>query len=214
MTIETNVVGGTIQKVKITVPEQTSKPVREAHTTAKVLNKDSRLATVAEAIHDTQTLRNAKGRYLLAVDSKNLPANAGWYLVQRQTDNISFKPMFGKQAQILINEGRWDEVLYVNQSAVNAAKESRPLVLLFYGNGLMWYLVANDWPDVDARVALANPVDGKTNASQPAKIKGFLRDADAAEKVILRLHERFATTREIEMLQKFVRTARMKLETK
>ncbi len=152
MTTQMIHIGKPAQKIQVTVPEQSDKPVRYAHETAKALNKESRLATFAETVNDKQILAKANRKYLLAVDSKDLPANAGWYLVQRQTDNISVEPTSGKQAQVLINEGRWDEALYVNQSAVNAAKESRPLVLL--AGGGMGYLDAFGWPDLDARVVL------------------------------------------------------------
>ena len=66
-------------------------------------------------------------------------------------------------------------------------------------------LLAIDWPDLPARVALVRLEAKQSEAAKPAAIEGLLRDADAAEKFIPELSERHATTAEIELLQGVLR---------
>ncbi len=140
---------------QITVPDQELRPVREAYGTAKSLHGE--LAGFIDTVMNRTELERAKKEvYLLAVAHNGLPEIAGWYQVYRET--ARFNPMSDEDATGFMNEGRWDEVLYVNQNAVNAAKESRPLVLRVYYDCMgMVYLYADDWPGYVARVALVKP---------------------------------------------------------
>lgn len=174
-----NAVSRTIQTIKVTIPEQTPRPVKSAHKTAKSLDKDSRLATFAETIQDVQILKDVKGdmKYLftpLAVDSKGLPKEAGWYQVTREKE-VCFASISDNEARALKNTNRWDEVLYVNEGAVNAAIEGRPIALgLGYGGG-GWLIGAGDWPNVDARVALVKLFGFRLFL---LRLEGFLRKAE------------------------------------
>ena len=128
MATQKRTIGRALQKV--TMPEQSSKPVMDAYATAKSLR--GTLATLKETIFDTQILTNAKeGRYLLAVDSKDLPTVPKWHKVIRDknTNSVNFESISEKEANSLINADRWNEVLYVNESAIKAAKEQRPVAL-------------------------------------------------------------------------------------
>ena len=85
-TTEVSAVSITAPEIQVTVPRQSPKQVRKAHATAKLLsNGDSevRLATIAEALWNVKILRRAKDRYLMAVDSRDLPPDKGWHLVVR-----------------------------------------------------------------------------------------------------------------------------------
>ena len=216
----TNVVSRTTQTIKVTVPEQPLRPVRDAYATASLLDSlldsNSKLANFNQVM-DAQILSDARGKYLLAVDPTGLPAEKEWHQVYRAADGISFKRISSKQAQTLIDEGRWNAVLYVNQSAINAAREKRPVALdVDYSYRFWGYLYADDWPGYDARVALAKPVaeGGIEAAAQPKEVKGLLREDDVGEveKIISRLRERPATMGEIETLQGFVRRVKEELE--
>jgi len=152
MTTQERVIDRTTQKV--TVPKQSLKPAWDAYATAKSLG--GILATFKETLSDTQILQKAKeGRYLLALDPKDLPQKDGWHRVVRANE-VSFEPVSKKEATSLRNADRWNEILYVNESAINAAKSSRPVTLgadncNFSGRRC---LIADDWSDGDSRVAV------------------------------------------------------------
>lgn len=77
---------------------------------------------------DVNVLQKAKDDgYLLAVDPKDLPKETGWYFVDRK--NNCFVPIDENAADKLIKDGCWNEVLYVNKSAIHAAEESHPVTL-------------------------------------------------------------------------------------
>ncbi len=82
---------------------------------------------------DLSTLREAKeDRNLLAVDSSGVPKEKGWHEVVRTDSGVSFKPINEKQAQALIDQNRWHDVLHVNESAIKASEEKRPVALDAY----------------------------------------------------------------------------------
>lgn len=163
---------------RVTVPDQKPSLVRDAHAAANLLDKDSRLATFAETVWDVRALTDSKDRYVLAVDPKDLPKEAGWYRVVRSTRGVNFKPMTETRTQTLRREGRGDEVLYVSQNAVNAAKEGRPLALDADYGGRM-YLYAGDWPDYDARVALVKlEVERMLRLDEGKVLKVTFRDGE------------------------------------
>ena len=138
---------------QVTVPNQELKPVKYAYETARLLNGD--LANIKETVMNKGELEKARRNYLLAVAGEGLPEVEGWYQVNRETASIdSITPDVAAQ---LRNEGRWNAVLYVNQSAINAAREKRPVALDVSYYGFRRYLDADDWPGDVARVALAKP---------------------------------------------------------
>lgn len=156
---------------QVKVPEQSLTSVRDAHATARRL--DGILADFAPTILNVQVLQKAReGGYLLAVDSKTLPKQEGWHLVVRKDsdhDTLTFVPIAEDHANALIREGRMYDVLYVNKSAIKAAEEERPVALIVvFDNRYRRYLLALDWPNYDARVALSSPREA--SEPQPAKV--------------------------------------------
>jgi hypothetical protein len=146
------------QIAKVTVPEQSLKPVKDAYATVKALGEDLRLGTFTETVCDTQLLINNRGN-LLAVDSKDLPKNKkgeyqeGWFQIIRADGEISYKSISEKESKAFRTEEHWQDVLYVDSSAVKAANEKRPIALGVVG----WdrrCLLADGWPNDVARVAL------------------------------------------------------------
>lgn len=150
------------------VPEQSRKPVKDAYDTAKKLG--GILATFNETIRDLRALKNASDsyvfNYMLAVNPKGLPREAGCYRVER-TDEVKYIPISKDEAEILIFNGRLYDVLYVTETAVNAAKEGRPIALGFKFR-FQWIqgISVNDLPDEDAQVALSRQVVPQANAAQ------------------------------------------------
>ena len=134
----------------ITVPEQALAPVTDAHKTAHLLG--SRLGTFLEAISEGQILKEAReGKYLLAVDPKDLPTKIGWHRIFR-AEELIFEPISGQEADIkFMCKGRWDEVVYINKHSVNATKEKQPIALECGQRCLM----ANGRPKSDAKVVVA-----------------------------------------------------------
>ncbi len=191
-----------VTRKSVIIPEQTPKSVRDAFDTARALGGP--LATFKETIGALKALKDARGNYVLAVDPKDLPKKAGWYRVER-ADEVSFVPILATTAQKLRSEGRLYDVLYVGESAVNAAKEGRPVALdvdyddVDYDNVRDWFLVAYDWPDYGARVALSSQAAPQANAVPAAllrraqeqlnKINETARDdaTDAIEEVLRRV---------------------------
>ena len=153
---------------QVIVPEQPLSPVGNARETARALG--GTLAAFDEAVGDVSALAKAKeGRYLLAVDSKGLPKEEGRYLIIRKNGKVTFRSIKEKKADKIILEGRYNEVLYNNESALKAAKEGRPVALdVDWGRSGGWYLDAVGWPDDVARVALSNetlPRQSRVNKS-------------------------------------------------
>ncbi len=164
---------------QVIVPEQTPSPVKSARETARSLG--GILATFDEAAADVGALAKAKeGKYLLAVDSTGMPKEEGWHLVIRENGKITFKSIKEKEADKIISKGRYDEVLYVNESALKAAKEERPVALDFV-NGGRRYLGAVDWAGCGARVALSSQA---SEASAP-QITSILRVENKDQTVVL-----------------------------
>jgi hypothetical protein len=148
------------QIAKVTVPEQSLKPVKDAYATVKSLGEGLRLGTFTETVADTQLIINNRGR-LLAVDPKDLLKNKkgeyqeGYYQIIRIEEVISYKPISEKEADKLRHEEHWQDVLYVDSSAVKAANEKRPIALDVYDLWDRRYLYASDWPNDVARVVVA-----------------------------------------------------------
>jgi len=132
-------------------------PVKNARVIAKVL--DHVLATAKETIFDISILTEMRERrgLLLAVDSKDLPREKGLYEVER-TNVVNFKLINEIQAQALIRQGRWYDLLFLSKSAANAAKEERPVALVSYsGRGRNLSIVV--CPGENVQVAIVKPKD-------------------------------------------------------
>lgn len=153
----------------ISVPDQTPTYVRDAHETAKKLG--GTLASFDAVTMNVVELQKAKTNYVLAVDPKNMPKEAGWHRVDRDTENnrITFVSITGTAATELIGARKEFDVLYVNQSAVDAANEGRPVVL--GALPVNWdgrCLDASGWPDDRvALVALSSPSQADSAAAAP-----------------------------------------------
>lgn len=106
-------------------------------------------------VMDMDTLSEAKGgRYLLALSPKGLDGmKAGWHQVMREPHKAAYLKSVTKNNAIrLMREGKWHDVLYVDQCAMDAKQEGRPIALdAFSGQ----FLFADEWPDCYAIVALA-----------------------------------------------------------
>jgi len=112
---------------KIILPDQSPTQIGHAFATADSLG--GTLATFKETISNTHILEIAKANgYSLAVDPKDLPRQKGWYQIVRDNDT-RFKPISEKEAESFTKDKRWGEVLCVNENAVNAARDRRPVLL-------------------------------------------------------------------------------------
>lgn len=154
---------GTIPRAII--PDQYPTKARDARNTAKRLGneltskeksgKSYELATILDTM-GVQTLKKAKhGGFLLAVDSKSLEDKTeGFYLVVREQDKIYIKTATKAEVQELMSKDKWHDLLYIDQSAIDAAKDNnRPVVLSCYGK-YGRHLYAADWPDYGVKVPL------------------------------------------------------------
>ena len=136
------------------VPDQEPSQIKYAYSTARSLHGE--LAGFRDTAMTKAELEKAKeAGYLLAVAPEGLPKANGWYQVCH--DTASFKSISEEEATSLKKAERWDEVLYVNQGAVIAAEESRPLALGVGYNKGRGNLYVGNWPDLPARVALVKP---------------------------------------------------------
>jgi hypothetical protein len=86
------------------------------------------------------------------------------------------------KAKELIKEGRWNGVLYVNQSAITAAAEKRPIALNVDCDGLSRRcLNANGWSDNGARVALVKGAKPEPKLVDVTAMENLLRRLGPAE---------------------------------
>ena len=79
-----------------------------------------RLTGIEETLMITAELERAKSEgHLLVVRGEGLPETAGWYKIDRKTASIT--PIANGASEKLRNDGCWDKVLRVDQSAVDAS---------------------------------------------------------------------------------------------
>ena len=126
------------------------------------------LAGIRESFTNMVELKRALWRTNhVAVAPDGLPESSGWYKIDSGT--ASLNPIILAVAKQLTLDGRGDEVLHVNQSAVDAARGGcRPLTLGVGYWDSYWYFFVDDCTHALALVALVMPGKEDDEVESPA----------------------------------------------
>ena len=133
------------------VPKQNLKLVPAPN----ALNQIKFTANLAATIMDLSILREAeRKRYLLVIDFENFLPKKGWYRIDRKVDSgsVTFVSVSHEESGHIRDEGRKYDILYVRESAVEAADQKHPVTLDVYPcdpqkDGKGWCLFADNLHD-------------------------------------------------------------------
>lgn len=169
------------------VPEQQLSRVRDARETAKSLLEGTHpLATSKEVIMSVDEIAKAKeGGYALAMDPKGLPKTAGWHQIIRNDNEVTYSAIDETAARELMAAERYNEVLFVQESALNAEKEGNPSALDISKFEKWERLRAVYSADMSCKVALSTQTD-TSNQAAAQKTTKLLRVLTAEQVIVIR----------------------------
>lgn len=160
------------------------------------------MANSIQAVMDRNYIESTRKSWVF-VSPENVPQH-GWNFVDRKNGKVT------KISEAQAYNLEWHERLYVNQSAINTAKEMQPLSLLIDYNNLMGHLYLEGLYRFDdaAKVALREQSKpSKTATQETDRLSDLHKDAEAVESIMPNLAPAMKPE-DFEKLERLVRRAK------